>query len=68
MNNQIKFYCIDAFTHLDEKSEPRYFSVDPQNKGNFCRNLNHSCDPNCKVDVIVSEGKYVLGVYTTREI
>lgn len=41
-------------SHINEPNGVQTFSVDPQNKGNFTRSLNHSCNPNCSVQVYVS--------------
>ena len=42
--------------------------IDPNSKGNFISRMSHSCDPNCNTVVMVSNKKYVIGMYAMRDI
>lgn len=40
--------------------------VDATRKGNYARFINHSCDPNCEVQMWYVDGKPRLGIYSRR--
>ncbi|KAK9697473.1 hypothetical protein RND81_08G039800 [Saponaria officinalis] len=44
------------------------FTIDATFKGNASRFLNHSCDPNCKMEKWQVEGEIRVGVFATRSI
>ncbi|GAA0159448.1 hypothetical protein LIER_16218 [Lithospermum erythrorhizon] len=44
------------------------FTIDATFKGNFSRFLNHSCDPNCKLEKWDVEGEIRVGVFAARSI
>ncbi|KAL9224144.1 hypothetical protein vseg_000210 [Gypsophila vaccaria] len=44
------------------------FTIDATFKGNASRFLNHSCDPNCKMEKWQVEGEVRVGVFATRAI
>ncbi|KAH9618394.1 hypothetical protein KSS87_021409 [Heliosperma pusillum] len=44
------------------------FTIDATFKGNASRFLNHSCDPNCKMEKWQVEGEIRVGVFASRSI
>lgn len=44
------------------------FTIDATFKGNSSRFLNHSCDPNCKLEKWQVEGETRVGVFASRSI
>ncbi|KAG9455834.1 hypothetical protein H6P81_000342 [Aristolochia fimbriata] len=46
----------------------RDFTIDATFKGNSSRFLNHSCDPNCKLEKWQVDGETRLGVFASRSI
>ncbi|CAO2841592.1 unnamed protein product [Amaranthus hypochondriacus] len=44
------------------------FTIDATFKGNTSRFLNHSCDPNCKLEKWQVEGEIRVGVFAARSI
>eukprot|EP00850_Spirogloea_muscicola_P023604 SM000371S13656 [mRNA] locus=s371:52674:63220:- [translate_table: standard] len=42
--------------------------VDAMHRANFASRLCHSCRPNCEAKVTAVDGKYMIGVYTLRQI
>ncbi|KMZ64430.1 Histone-lysine N-methyltransferase [Zostera marina] len=44
------------------------FTIDATFKGNVSRFLNHSCDPNCKLEKWNVEGETRVGVFASRSI
>lgn len=44
------------------------FTIDATFKGNLSRFLNHSCDPNCKLEKWQVEGETRVGVFAARSI
>ncbi|KAK6944313.1 SET domain [Dillenia turbinata] len=46
----------------------RDFTIDATFKGNSSRFLNHSCDPNCKLEKWQVEGETRVGVFAARSI
>ncbi|KAL0916721.1 hypothetical protein M5K25_014254 [Dendrobium thyrsiflorum] len=44
------------------------FTIDATFKGNFSRFLNHSCDPNCKLEKWQVDGETRVGVFALRTI
>lgn len=42
--------------------------VDPILFGNFTSRLSHSCNPNCWVIPVISEGKYSVSMFAIRDI
>ncbi|CAH9086482.1 unnamed protein product [Cuscuta epithymum] len=44
------------------------FTIDATFKGNFSRFLNHSCDPNCKLEKWQVEHETRVGVFADRDI
>lgn len=42
--------------------------VDPIRKGNFASRMSHSCSPNCSTVVMSAGGRFVIGMYATRDI
>ncbi|KAK4712878.1 hypothetical protein R3W88_018785 [Solanum pinnatisectum] len=44
------------------------FTIDATFKGNLSRFLNHSCDPNCKLEKWQVEGETRIGVFSARFI
>ncbi|KAK3154602.1 hypothetical protein QOZ80_2BG0192750 [Eleusine coracana subsp. coracana] len=44
------------------------FTIDATFKGNISRFLNHSCEPNCKLEKWQVDGETRVGVFTSRSI
>jgi SET domain-containing protein len=44
------------------------FTIDATFKGNTSRFLNHSCDPNCKLEKWQVDGETRVGVFASRSI
>uniref|UniRef100_A0A9J2P810 Histone-lysine N-methyltransferase n=2 Tax=Ascaris TaxID=6251 RepID=A0A9J2P810_ASCLU len=44
------------------------FYVDARNCGNMSRSVNHSCEPNCKVNAVTVDGVYRLKVSALKDI
>ncbi|KAF6152191.1 hypothetical protein GIB67_019413 [Kingdonia uniflora] len=44
------------------------FTIDATFKGNSSRFLNHSCDPNCKLEKWQVDGETRVGVFAARSI
>lgn len=42
--------------------------MDPILYGNFTSRLNHSCDPNCWVIPVITDGKYSIAMYAIKNI
>ncbi len=62
------FYNIMLERHDDDEQGYDCAYIDPIVRGNFASRLSHSCEPNCATVVMVQDGKYVVTVYTLREI
>ncbi|CAK9112670.1 Histone-lysine N-methyltransferase ATXR3 (Protein SET DOMAIN GROUP 2) (Trithorax-related protein 3) (TRX-related protein 3) [Durusdinium trenchii] len=62
------FYNIMMERHGDDQEGFDLAYIDPIVRGNFASRLSHSCEPNCATVVMVVDGKYVVCVYTLREI
>lgn len=64
----IDFYNIMFTTHTKEPGGVKILVVDPTLWGNFASRLSHSCEPNCCTLPVVANGKYVIGLYATKDI
>ena len=42
--------------------------IDPTEKGNFARFINHSCEPNCETQKWTVLGEICIGIFTLRDI
>lgn len=42
--------------------------VDPNSKGNFASRMSHSCVSNCNTVLMVSQGKYTIGMFATKDV
>ncbi|GBG33499.1 Histone-lysine N-methyltransferase ATXR3 [Hondaea fermentalgiana] len=62
------FYNIMMERHEDDEQGYDVAYIDPIVRGNFASRLSHSCEPNCATVVMVVNGRYVVTVYTLREI
>ena len=54
--------------HKDEPLGYDMLVVDPIKKGNFSSRFSHSCTPNCGTVSTISDGKYVIGMYSIKDI
>ena len=55
-------------THKDDPKGYNIIFIDPIVKGNFSSRLSHSCDPNCATITLVSNGNYVIALYSIKRI
>lgn len=62
------FFNITAEKHANEAKGKEKFLVDPILFGNFTSRLSHSCNPNCWVIPVISEGKYSVAMFAIRDI
>mmetsp|Transcript_22475 Transcript_22475/g.39821 ORF Transcript_22475/g.39821 Transcript_22475/m.39821 type:complete len:1562 (+) Transcript_22475:97-4782(+) len=62
------FYNIAVERHEDDQDGYDVAYIDPIVRGNFASRLSHSCDPNCVTVVMIKDGKYVVTVYTLRDV
>ena len=62
------FYNIAVERHQDDQAGYDLAYIDPIVRGNFASRLSHSCEPNCATVVMIKNGKYVVTVYTLRDI
>ncbi|KAL5699118.1 [histone H3]-lysine(4) N-trimethyltransferase [Ranunculus cassubicifolius] len=68
--------CTQRFWQLKKGEEKNFylceirkdFTIDATKKGNFSRFVNHSCDPNCKMEKWEVDGETRLGIFATRSI
>jgi len=67
-NNLPDFYNIMLERHKFDDDGYDILMVDPNSKGNFASRMSHSCVPNCNTVLMVSEGKYTIGMFATKDI
>ena len=53
---------------MKEPNGRSIFLVDPLYYGNFASRLSHSCNPNCWVIPVISNGKYSISMYAIKNI
>ncbi|KNC76485.1 hypothetical protein SARC_11016, partial [Sphaeroforma arctica JP610] len=63
-----EFYNMMLERHRDDAKGFDVLFVDPTNRGTYGSRLSHSCDPNCATHVMAVNGRFVLAVYTVRDI
>lgn len=68
-NNQMNYIiCLNEMCSDGTGREQQTF-IDPSLRGNIGRYLNHSCDPNCEIISIRTDGLIPkLGIFTKRKI
>jgi SET domain-containing protein len=42
--------------------------IDARTKGAITRFINHSCEPNCRIEIWTVEGKRRIGVYAIKDV
>jgi hypothetical protein len=62
------FYNIMLERHKYDPDGYDILMVDPNSKGNFASRMSHSCQPNSNTVLMVSDNKYTIGMYATKEI
>jgi len=62
------FYNIMLERHKIDEDGYDVLMVDPNSKGNFASRMSHSCTPNCNTVLMVSENKYTIGMFATKDI
>lgn len=70
------FVCTQRLWDMKNKNVKNFymceirkdFTIDATFKGNASRFLNHSCDPNCKLEKWQVEGETRVGVFAARSI
>lgn len=67
-DNLPDFYNIMLERHKFDDDGYDVLMVDPSSKGNFASRMSHSCVPNCNTVLMVSEGKYTIGMFATKDI
>lgn len=68
-NNQMNYIICLNETCSDGTSEGHQTFIDPSLRGNIGRYLNHSCDPNCEIISVRTDGIIPkLGIFTKRKI
>lgn len=67
-NDDHDFYNMNFDRHKDDPDGLGLVVIDPTKIGNFCSRMNHSCVPNVGIVPIISNGKYHLAAYATRDI
>jgi hypothetical protein len=67
-------YGIEKLTHYKNKTCTYLMSlhknevIDPTEKGNPARFINHSCDPNCETQKWKVQGEVCVGIFTLKDI
>ncbi|XAR66718.1 Histone-lysine N-methyltransferase [Bertholletia excelsa] len=61
----MKYKGVENFYMCEIRKD---FTIDASFKGNSSRFLNHSCDPNCKLEKWQVEGETRVGVFAARSI
>ncbi|XP_059635802.1 histone-lysine N-methyltransferase ASHR3 [Cornus florida] len=61
----MKYKGVENFYMCEIRKD---FTIDATFKGNSSRFLNHSCDPNCKLEKWQVEGETRVGVFAARSI
>jgi len=67
-NDLPDFYNIMLERHKFDEDGYNVLMVDPNSKGNFASRMSHSCNPNSNTVLMVSESKYTIGMFATRDI
>lgn len=62
------FYNIQLERLKSEPTGYHLLMVDPNNKGNFVSRMSHCCQPNCQTVTMISENKYLIGMYSVTDI
>ncbi|KAL5518555.1 hypothetical protein ACEPAH_238 [Sanghuangporus vaninii] len=68
-----KTYLFDIdFWHITTEDQDAKYTMDAYHVGNFTRFLNHSCDPNCKINAVhindANIEKALLGIFALKDI
>ncbi|KAL5495686.1 hypothetical protein ACEPAI_1149 [Sanghuangporus weigelae] len=68
-----KTYLFDIdFWHIKTEDQDAKYTMDAFHVGNFTRFLNHSCDPNCKINAVyindANVEKALLGIFALKDI
>lgn len=72
-SNNLDKYLPDFYNIQLERSKKdpdgyNLIMVDPNSKGNFPSRMSHSCSPNCQTMTMVTNNKYVIGMYCVKKI
>lgn len=59
-------YADDKHTYAVDLGDQ--LIIDAHRKGNICRYVNHSCNPNCNMERWIVNGLPCLGLFSNREI
>ncbi|ETO21431.1 hypothetical protein RFI_15773 [Reticulomyxa filosa] len=62
------FFNIVLERHKDDPDGYDVVFVDPIRKGNFGSRLSHSCEPNVETVVMAANGRFVIGLFATKDI
>ncbi|KAF9615804.1 hypothetical protein IFM89_026475 [Coptis chinensis] len=68
--------CVKRLWHLKSRGDENFylceirknFTIDATYKGNFARFVNHSCDPNCRMEKWEVDGETRVGIFAMRSI